>query len=135
MDIFRYADSAYNTVYLVLSYIEKLIPAVSYFLVKSWLINCWLIYCMSWMSLIYAISFRHIQKIKHCICLRLFSVFIYGKFNSNFELNKSGLHIINVTLGFLMFLGSADNWGYLVVTFFVRCILNLVHFSDFFSYL
>ena len=40
LDIFKYADSAYITRYLVLSYIEKLILNGSYFLATfRWLIN------------------------------------------------------------------------------------------------
>ena len=45
---------------------------------------CWFI----WMSyyfryLNYAKYFRHVQRIKNCLCLKPFSVLIYGKFNSN----------------------------------------------------
>ena len=56
--------------------------------------------------------FRHIREInKHCLCLSLFSVFIYGKFNSNnylslafclvFKLSKSGMQIIHLILWLL----------------------------------
>ena len=50
---------------------------------------CWLINCMSWMSYYFsyincARYFRHVQKIKHCLCLKPYSVFIYGKLKSNY---------------------------------------------------
>ena len=56
-------------------------PFLSYF----FLVN------ISWMShyfryLNYAKYFRHVQKIKHCLCLKPFSVIIYGKFNYNYFL-------------------------------------------------
>ena len=86
LDIFRYAVSAYITGYLVLSYIEKLISTVGHFFSNFLLIN------MSWMPyyfryLNYAKYFRHVQKIKHCLCLKLFSVFISGKFSYNYFLH------------------------------------------------
>ena len=84
MDIFRNVDNAYTTGNIVLFYIEKLISTV-----------CW----MSWISLNYATYFRHAQQIKHCSYFSPFSVFIYGKFNSNYYLYFllfSGLYFVQV---------------------------------------
>ena len=84
-DIFKYADSAYVTGHLLLACIEKSISIDGDFLVTFY----WLISCVSWMSyyfsyLNYATYFRHVQRIKHCLYLRLFIVFMKRKFNSNY---------------------------------------------------
>ena len=50
-------------------------------------IFCWLINCTSWMSWNYASYFSYVQRIKHCLCLRPFSVFIHEKFSSNYYLS------------------------------------------------
>ena len=107
LDIFRNVDSAYITEYLVLSYIEKLISTVGYFLATF----CWLVNCMSWMSyyfsyLNYATCFIHVQKIKHCLYLKPFSVFICAisvltilyilSFCLVFKLYKSNLQILYI---------------------------------------
>ena len=83
LDIFRCVDSACITEYLVLSYIEKSFSNVGHFFSYFLMVNklCKLI------SLNYATYFRYVQKIKHCLCFRPFSVFIYGKFNSNYYLH------------------------------------------------
>ena len=95
---------------------------------------CWLINYVSWMSVNYAANFRYVQKIKHCLCLMPFSVFIYGKFNSNyyvyfylflvFKCNKSGTQIIHLILDHLIFLGCVDIGGYLVMVIFWKMKFN-----------
>ena len=108
--------------------------------------SCFLLVNMSWMSycfrhLNYAKYFKHVQKIKHWLCLKPFSVLIYGKFNSIFyifgfclvfKLYKSSLQIPQFISGHLIFFGSVDIDGYLIVTLFERWILTLAHFSDVF---
>ena len=91
----------------------------------------------------YAKYFRHLQKIKHCLCLKPFSVLIYGKFNSNyflhfsfclvFKLYKSSLQILQFISSHLIFLGRVDIGVLLIVALFERWILTLAHFSDVFS--
>ena len=72
---------------------------------------------------------RHIQKIKHCLCLRPFSILIYGKFNFIFyvfsfrlvfKLYKSSLRILQFISDHLIFLGNVDIGGYLIVALFER---------------
>ena len=105
--------------------------------------SCFLLVNMSWMSycfryLNYAKYFKHVQKIKHWLCLKPFIVLIYGKFNSIFyifsfclvfKLYKSSLQILQFISGHLIFFGSVDIDGYLIVTLFERWILTLAHFS------
>ena len=141
MNIFRYVFSAYITGYLVLPYKVKSISTVGYF------ISYFLLVSMSWMpyyfeNLNYAKYFRHVQKIKHCLYLKPLSVFIYGKLSYNyfyifsfclvFKLYKSSLQILQFISGYLIFWGSVDIGGYLIVTLFERWILILAHFSDVF---
>ena len=127
--------------YFVLSYVEKLISTVghifSYFLLAN----------MSWMSyyfryLNYSKYFRHVQKVKHCLYLKLFNVLIYGKFNCYyfvqfsfclvFKLYRSSLQILQFIWGDLTNLDSVDIAAYLTVALFQRWILTLAHFSDVF---
>ena len=134
-------DSAYITGYLVLPYIEKSFSTVGHFLATF----CWLINYMGWISyhlsyLNYAIYFRHVQKIKHSLCLRPFSVFIYGKFISNYSLHfslLSSLQIIHLisdqpVLFFFWGGGRGGIGGYSVAAKFQRWILTLTHFSNVF---
>ena len=84
----HFQKSNFITEYFVLSYIEKLSTTVGHFLATFW----WLINRMSSMSyyfscLNYATYFKHVQKINHCLCLRPFSVFNYGKFNFSYSLH------------------------------------------------
>ena len=70
----------------------------------------------------------------------LFSVFIYGKFNSNyyvkfylftfFKLFKSSPQIIHLILDYLIFLGSFNIGGYLVVAYIGRLVPFFSFFSD-----
>ena len=140
-DISWYVVSAYITWYFVLSYVEKFISTVghifSYFLLAN----------MSWMSyyfryLNHSKYFRHVQKIKHCLYLKLFNFLIYGKFSYNYfshfnfflvsKLYRSSLQILQLILGHLTNLGSVDIAAYLTGALFQRCILTLAHFSDVF---
>ena len=92
------------------------------------------------MYLDYEAYFRHVQKIKQCLCLMLFSVFIYRKLNSNyygnfylfpvFKLYKSSPQIIHLILDYLIFLGSFNIGNYLVVAYIGRFVLTLAQFSD-----
>ena len=72
LDVFIYMHSTYFIEYLVLSYIKILIPTVSHFLATS----CWPVCCMSWISLNYPTYFTHVQKLMHCLYLRLFTILL-----------------------------------------------------------
>ena len=106
--------------------------------------NCWplfsyfLLVNMSWMlyyfrCLKYAKYFKHVQKMKHCLCLKPFSVLIYGEFSCNyfyifsfclaFKLCKSSLQSLQFTTGYLIFLDRNDIGGFLIVALFERWIL------------
>ena len=49
-----------------------------------------------------------------------------------FKLYKSGLQIIDLISGYLMYLRSVDIGDYLVLTYFESLILTLGYFSDVF---
>ena len=70
LEIFRDAISAYITEYRVLSYIQKLMWTVGLFSYVL-LVN---MSCMSYYFryLNYAKYFRHVQKMKHCLCFEAF---------------------------------------------------------------
>ena len=86
------------------------------------------------MSLGYGTNFGHFQKIKHCFGLRPFMessiltvifIFSFLVFELSFEflvfeLHKSVLQIILLISDNLMFLGSVDIGGYLIVACFER---------------
>ena len=88
----------------------------------------------------YAKYFRHVQKIKHCLCLNLLlfsfmessiiTVFYMFSFCLVFKLFKSTLQILQFISGHLMFLVSIDIAGCLIVALFERWILTLSHFSN-----
>ena len=58
------------------------------------------------------------------------TVFYIFSFCLVFKLYKSSLQILQFILDHLIFLGSVDIGGYLIVALFERWILTLAHFSD-----
>ena len=62
-----------NRGYFALSYIENQFQPVASFLATF----CWSINCMSWMCLNCKRYFRHFQKLKHHLYLRLINLFSY----------------------------------------------------------
>ena len=126
LDIFRYVVSAYITGYLLLPYIENWFQLLffNYFLLVN---MSWMLYCLRYLN--HAKYIRRIQKIKHYLCLRPFSILIYGKFNFIFyifsfrlvfKLYKSSLQILQFISDHLIFLGNVDIGGYLIVALFER---------------
>ena len=88
--IYIYVDSAYVTGYLPHFYIKYICLIQKKEFSSSAIllaIFCWLINCTSWMSWNYASYFSYVQRIKHCLCLRPFSVFIQEKLSSNYYLS------------------------------------------------
>ena len=73
-DTARYANIIFIELYLVLSYIEKLI-STAYFL--------FVILASQIVGLGYTIYFWYVHKLRLYICLRAFIVVIYMMFNSN----------------------------------------------------
>ena len=95
-------------------------------------------YCFRFLN--YAKYFRHVQKIKYCLCLKLLlfsfmessiiTVFYMFTLCLVFKLCKSTLQILQFISGHLMFLVSIDIGGCLIVASFERRILTLSHFSN-----
>ena len=136
LDIFRYVISAYiirisHTVfYRKINFNCQLF--FSYFLLVNVI---WMSYYFN-----YAKYFRHVQKIKHCLCLKPFSVLISGEliiitfyifnFCLVFKLYKPSLQILQFISGHLRFLDSVDIGCCLIVALIKRWTLTLAHFSD-----
>ena len=100
---------------------------------------CWSINCMSWMPLNYTTYFRRLSIVYAWGFLTfsfmessILSIIYVFTFFLLFKLYKSSLKIILLISDHLIFLGSVDTGGYLVVTYFERWILVLAHFSDVF---
>ena len=68
---------------------------------------------------------RYVQKLSIVYVWSLL-VFLFMK-------SKSILQVLQYILGYLLFLGSVDIGGYLIVALFKRWILTLNNFSDVFS--
>ena len=62
----------------------------------------------------------------------ILTIFYIFSFCLVFKLYKSSLQNLQFISGHLIFLGSVDIGGYLIVTLFERWILTLAHFSDVF---
>ena len=125
--IYKYYRISRIALYIKMSFIEKLISTARHFLATFW----WLKNFMSWMSLNYATYFGHVQKIKHCFCLRPFSVFIHGKFSSIryifsfFLVSKLYCLLCKLNISF-------QTITHLVVAYFESWISTLGRFTDVF---
>ena len=141
LDIFRDVVSAYITGFLELSYIEKLISNVGHFLITfCWLIwvqcriilGIWIMQNVSDMSRRLSIVYIWSLLVFSFMESSILTIFYIFSFCLVFNLYKSSLKILQFISGHLIFLGSADIGGYLIVALFERWILTLAHFSDVF---
>ena len=128
-----YAKIIFIGLYLILTFIEKLISTVCYlFSYFGVLINC------RNLSVNYIICFQHVQKLRQYLYLGFLvssiptNWYFLAFFCLTYKFFKSYLEIINLMLDIFRYVNSASITGYLILSYIENLISTECYFFRYF---